>query len=65
MYPESVKITVECVLIPKREQIIVFGVDLKLDINLRRIILLDFIIVNLFGVGPLARVFHINLYVLV
>ena len=40
------KITSECVLIPKRKYIIVFGVDLKLGIILRRTIVNDFVIVK-------------------
>ena len=40
------KIISECVLIPKREYIIVFGVDLKLGIILRRTIVIDFIIMK-------------------
>ena len=40
------------VLIPKREYIIVFGVDFKLDINLRNTII-DFIIRELFGIYPM------------
>ena len=40
------KIISECVLIPKREYIIVFGVDLKLGIILRRTIVNDFVIVK-------------------
>jgi hypothetical protein len=49
--PNKVKITGECVLIPKRKYIIVFGEDLNLFINLRTIV--GFITVNLFGVGPM------------
>lgn len=42
-----------------------FGVDLKLGINLRKIIVIDFMIVNLFRIGPVVflfkkKVFHIN-----
>ena len=45
-----------------------FGVDLKLGINLRKIIVIDFMIVNLFRIGPVVflskkKVFHINFYV--
>jgi hypothetical protein len=39
------------VLIP-RENIIVFCENLKLNINIRRIIVIDFIILKLFGVCP-------------
>jgi hypothetical protein len=42
------KIIGEWVLISKREYIIIVGENLKLDINLRIIIVIDFIIVNLF-----------------
>ena len=42
-----------CILILKREYIIVFGVNLKIGINLRNIVI-DFIIVHLFRVGPAA-----------
>jgi hypothetical protein len=37
-----------------RENIIVFGEDLKLGINLRRIIVIDFIIMKLFRVCPVV-----------
>ena len=40
-------------LIPK-ENIIVFGEDLKLGINLKRTIVIDFIIMKLFRVCPVV-----------
>jgi hypothetical protein len=45
------------VLIP-RWNIIVFGEDLKLGINLRKTIVIDFIIADLFGVCPVVFPFN-------
>jgi hypothetical protein len=41
-------------LLSVRENIIIFGEDLKLGINLRRTIVIDFIIVDLFEVCPVV-----------
>ena len=43
-------------LIP-RKNIIVFDKDLKLSINMRRTIVIDFIIVKLFGICPVIFLF--------
>ena len=51
------KITCECVLILKREYIIVFSMDIKLNINLIKTIVIDFIIVELFRVCAVCVLF--------
>ena len=71
LYSRWVKIIDECILIPKREYIIVFGEDLKLDIYLRNYcnwLYNSQIIRTLshdFFPSRKKRVFHINLCIIV
>jgi hypothetical protein len=55
-----VKITCECVLILKREYIIVFSMDIELSINLIKTIVIDFIIVKLFKVCAVCFPFNVK-----